>query len=90
MLSEAGIKFDRLPTKGIDPQLFSEYFMASGIYFFFSRIQTFVQISILFLFFPIKDNAISLYYFQIKNNKSKKRKKMGNNLFEFLSIFFFF
>jgi len=32
MLSEAGIKFDQHATKGIDPQLFSEYLIASGIF----------------------------------------------------------
>jgi len=31
MLSEAGIKFDQHATKGIDPQLFSEYLIASGL-----------------------------------------------------------
>lgn len=31
MLSEAGIKFDKHATRGIDPQLFSEYLIASGL-----------------------------------------------------------
>ena len=31
MLSEAGIKFDKHAARGIDPQLFSEYLIASGI-----------------------------------------------------------
>lgn len=31
MLSQAGIKFDKHATKGIDPQIFSEYFIASGL-----------------------------------------------------------
>jgi len=34
MLSEAGIRFDKHQTQGIDPQLFSEYLIASGTFFF--------------------------------------------------------
>ncbi len=30
MLSEAGIRFDKHQTQGIDPQLFSEYLIGSG------------------------------------------------------------
>lgn len=35
MLSEAGIQFDKHAVKGIDPQLFSEYLIASGKLSFF-------------------------------------------------------
>jgi len=36
MLSEAGIKFEKHASKGIDPQFFSEYLMASGMLFSFN------------------------------------------------------
>lgn len=49
MLSEAGIKFDKHAVKGIDPQLFSEYLIASGKERTFSFIFKFITYFIIFV-----------------------------------------